>query len=251
MPTANAASSVSAPAVVTFGPRCSEPLPRWQVLSWLRWDCKADSRRTDSPPTPPFREGSGNLGTKARRIDLIVIHCSDTRPSQDFTIEKLMACHRARGFGQWPGYHLYIRRDGTLYYCRPVSVKGCHVAGHNAHSIGVCYEGGHSDCPEYKYEDNRTAEQLVVMAEVVQVLRECYPEAKVVGHNELAARACPCFEVGKSTLAAKPPSVPPQGGRIVDSAGGTVGGEPGDIGGRLSRPERRRPPSVPQKGGRL
>lgn len=170
---ANAANSVSAPAVVTFGPRCSEPLPRWQVLSWLRSDCKASGRK----------------------IDLIVIHCSDTRPSQDFTIEKLAACHKARGFGEWPGYHVYIRRDGTLYYCRPVSVKGCHVSGHNQYSIGVCYEGGHSDSPEYKYEDNRTAEQLVVMAEVLQVLKACYPEARVVGHNELARKACPCFDV--------------------------------------------------------
>ncbi len=127
-----------------------------------------------------------------------MLHCSATRPSVRFTFEKLLACHKARGFGQWPGYHLYVRRDGTLHYCRPVSRVGCHVANHNAHSIGVCYEGGLSDCPEYRCEDTRTAEQMVVLHEVLTVLHECYPEARIVGHHDLnPGKACPCFEAGR------------------------------------------------------
>ena len=128
---------------------------------------------------------------------MVVLHCSDTRPSQQFTIEKLRACHKARGFGDYPGYHLYVRRDGSLYYCRPVRMRGCHVKGWNARSIGVCYEGGHSDSPEYKYEDNRTAEQVTVLDEVLRTLLACYPQARLVGHNELSAKACPCFDVRK------------------------------------------------------
>ena len=129
-----------------------------------------------------------------RRIDLLVLHCTDTRPNQDFTIGKLIASHRARGFGDFPGYHLYVRRDGSLYYCRPVSMVGCHVKGWNRHSIGICYEGGHSCSPEYKYEDNRTAEQMVVLDEIFALLHEVYPEARIVGHSELDPRkACPCL----------------------------------------------------------
>ncbi len=164
--------NVAAPAVVTFGPRCSRPLPRSQVLSSLLSDCRRSTRR----------------------ISLLVLHCSDTRPDQSFTIEKLLASHRARGFGTYPGYHLYVRRDGTLYYCRPVDVIGCHVKGYNRFSIGICYEGGHSCSPEYKYEDNRTAEQLAVLHEVFMTLHACYPEARIVGHNELNRhKACPCL----------------------------------------------------------
>lgn len=172
------------------------PTPQVQkILDLVRRDCQA------SP----------------RRIDLLVLHCTDTRPDQDFTIEKLRACHRARGFGQWPGYHLYVRRDGTLYYCRPVSVRGCHVKGHNEHSIGLCYEGGHRGdrpwqrpgrCPtshpaarlphhlrpESPYEDNRTAEQLITLYLTVMLLRQCYPAVRVVGHHELNPhKACPCI----------------------------------------------------------
>ena len=33
-----------------------------------------------------------------RKIDLIVVHCSATRINQDFPVEALEACHKARGF---------------------------------------------------------------------------------------------------------------------------------------------------------
>ena len=130
-----------------------------------------------------------------RKISLLVLHCTDTRPDQDFTIEKLMASHRARGFGTCPGYHLYVRRDGSLFYCRPVSERGCHVKGYNAISIGICYEGGHSCSPEYKHEDNRTAEQMVVLDELFTLLHAIYPDARIVGHCELnPCKACPCLD---------------------------------------------------------
>ena len=47
---------------------------------------------------------------KHRSISLIVIHCSATRVTQDFTFEQLEACHLARGFTSI-GYHYYITRE--------------------------------------------------------------------------------------------------------------------------------------------
>ena len=38
---------------------------------------------------------------KHRSISLIVIHCSATRVTQDFTFEQLEACHLARGFKEY------------------------------------------------------------------------------------------------------------------------------------------------------
>ena len=137
----------------------------------------------------------------SRTIDLIVLHCSDTRPSQEFTIEKLSASHKGRGFGEYPGYHFYIRRDGTLYYCRPLTLIGCHVAGYNAHSIGVCYEGGHreDEVKNRKYEDNRTAEQMITLHYLLSTLHELLPRARICGHRDLpgVAKACPCFDAAK------------------------------------------------------
>lgn len=187
----SAKRSAGANAVVAFGQSSCAPLPRSQVLSLLHSDCQASKRA----------------------INLLVLHCSDTRPSQHYTLEMLKRDHARRGFGQWPGYHLYIRRDGTLYYCRPASVMGCHVSGYNAHSIGICYEGGHRDDDgiiyvadpngtvkkkqsPHRYEDDRTAEQLVVIDEVLRTLHNCYPDAKIVGHRDLCGgrKACPCTD---------------------------------------------------------
>ena len=51
-----------------------------------------------------------------RKIDLIVVHCSASRVNQDFPIEALEACHKARGLHSI-GYHYYITKDG-LSRCR-------------------------------------------------------------------------------------------------------------------------------------
>ena len=169
---AKVAGVILAAMGATYSSNCSKLLPRSQVLYSLQWDCRRSTRK----------------------INLLVLHCSDTRPDQDFTIEKLMHSHRAKGYGSYPGYHLYVRRDGTLFYCRPVAERGCHVKGYNTNSIGICYEGGHSCSPEAKYEDNRTAEQMVALDEVLRILHEIYPEARIVGHCELNPRkACPCL----------------------------------------------------------
>ena len=75
-----------------------------------------------------------------RKIDLIVVHCSATRVNQDFPVEALEACHKARGFRSI-GYHYYITKDGIVYPCRPESEVVAHARHYNAHSIGICYEG--------------------------------------------------------------------------------------------------------------
>ena len=190
--------SARRPVSVTFGPKYSERLSNSELLSLLRSDLRAICRKIeDKDPPQPSREGR-ELSPRGRVINLIVLHVSDTKPSQDFTVEKLIACHKARGFGEYAGYHFYIRRDGTLYYTRPVYLKGCHVAGHNANSIGICSEGGHrEDSPplDRKYEDNRTAEQKIVLHELLTTLHSLLPDAKLCGHHDLnPGKACPCMD---------------------------------------------------------
>ena len=180
MSTESAAKSVRRPVSVTFGQKSSALLSKSELQSLLR---------------SGWREG-------CRKIELIVLHCSDTRPSQDFTIENLITSHKNAGFGDMPGYHFYVRRDGHLYYCRPITMKGCHVAGYNTISIGVCSEGGHrDDAPPlaHKYEDNRTAEQLVVLHDLLTCLHEMFPSAKILGHRDLPGvkKACPCYDAEK------------------------------------------------------
>jgi len=76
-----------------------------------------------------------------RKIDLIVLHCSATRADRCYTEYDLITDHLRRGFSG-AGYHYYIRKDGSIKSLRPVDKSGAHARGYNAHSIGVCYEGG-------------------------------------------------------------------------------------------------------------
>ena len=123
---------------------------------------------------------------------MIVVHCSATRCNKAFTVEDLEACHRARGFGGI-GYHYYITRDGKLHPTRSESIKGAHAIGYNAHSIGVCYEGG---LDEQGYPaDTRTAAQKAMLRHLLKSLKRDYPDAEILGHCELPGvqKACPCF----------------------------------------------------------
>ena len=128
-----------------------------------------------------------------RNITLIIVHCSATRVTQDFPVASLEACHKSRGFAAI-GYHYYITKDGTTHPCRPESVIGAHAKHHNAHSIGICYEGGldvHGNPA-----DTRTAAQKQSMKELLMHLHRKYPQAVILGHRDLPGvhKACPCFD---------------------------------------------------------
>ena len=130
-----------------------------------------------------------------RPIKYIIIHCSATPPSVDFTVEKLRSCHVADNGWDDIGYHYYVRRDGTLHECRPLEQAGAHCHGFNQTSIGVCYEGGVND--NLVPTDTRTAAQRRTLLLLLARLREEFPEAVIRGHRDMTPRrpkACPSFD---------------------------------------------------------
>ena len=141
-----------------------------------------------------------------REIDLIVVHCSATREDRTFTEQDLDVCHRRRGFNG-PGYHFYIRKNGDIKSTRDVERIGAHAQGHNAHSIGICYEGGLDK--RGKPKDTRTEWQKHSMRVLILALLRDYPGCRVCGHRDLSPdlngdgkiepeewiKECPCFEV--------------------------------------------------------
>ncbi len=129
-----------------------------------------------------------------RKINLIVVHCSATRVNKNFTVEQLEACHKARGFKSI-GYHYYITKDGMLYPCRPENEIGAHARHDNAHSIGICYEGGLDK--NGNPADTRTPEQKETMEDLLYGLATDYPDAEILGHCDLPGvrKACPSFDV--------------------------------------------------------
>ena len=137
------------------------------------------------------RRRAGKEEGPGRCVSLLIIHCSATLPDQRVSVEEIDRWHRQRGF-DCIGYHFYITVDGTIWTGRPLSQVGAHCKGYNAHSIGICYEGGLDE--EGRPKDTRTLLQKAALVALINKLREIYPTVDVVGHNDLDLhKACPCF----------------------------------------------------------
>ena len=127
-----------------------------------------------------------------RKIDLIVIHCSATRAGKNYTAADIDRWHKKRGWA-CIGYHYVVRLDGTVEKGRDLSRAGAHCAGHNVNSIGVCYIGGLA-ADGKTAKDTRTPEQRKALLMLLRRLRAKYPNAKIYGHRDFAAKACPSFD---------------------------------------------------------
>lgn len=138
--------------------------------------------------------------------ELLVVHCSATRPTQDIGVQEITQWHRQRGFDT-VGYHYIIRRSGEVETGRPETAIGAHVKGHNARSVGICLVGGINAAG--KPDNNFTAAQFTALRELLGPLQSRYPEARVLGHRDLSPdlngdgritsnefiKACPSFDV--------------------------------------------------------
>lgn len=138
----------------------------------------------------------------------IVIHCSATKPSQDWVdADTIDQWHRAKGW-LGIGYHYVITRQGEVQTGRPENTIGAHCRGLNTKSIGICLVGGvHETEMAGQWpapEDNFTDAQWDALEELVITLLEQYPGSRVLGHRDAIKeglssdppKACPCFEVG-------------------------------------------------------
>ncbi len=132
--------------------------------------------------------------TKRTTTDLIVVHSSATPPDRDIGVEEINRWHLDRGFDMI-GYHVVIRRDGTIEYGRPFDTRGAHAKGFNSRSIGVCVVGGVDSHMEA--ELNFTEEQFSALERVLTALQGLFPDAAVIGHKDLPATRtkCPGFDV--------------------------------------------------------
>lgn len=123
---------------------------------------------------------------------MIVLHCSGVMPNVHQDISRIDEYHRSKGWNG-VGYHEYVRRDGTVQHGRPMWKVGAHVVGHNKYSIGICYEGGLNSAAVA--EDTRTPEQVRALRELVERYHAYFPDAVIVGHNDLdPSKPCPCFD---------------------------------------------------------
>ena len=147
-----------------------------------------------------------------RPINRIILHCSASMEGIDLTGQDILRMHTnsiSQGGRGWknPGYHYVIRLNGKVDQILPETRIANGVKGYNADSVHVCYIGGLMKKEQGKGKSEKslpaklvpantmTSKQRASIAALLHDLRIRYPTATLHGHNEFAAKACPCFRV--------------------------------------------------------
>lgn len=145
----------------------------------------------------------------SKPLKRLVIHCTATPPGREVTAEEIRHWHTdpvSKGGRGWKqvGYTDLIHLDGRIErlvdnnedaMVDPWEVTNG-VAGYNSTSRHVVYVGGVAKDGSTPM-DTRTPEQRLAMRRYVEDFHRRFPDVEICGHNELAAKACPSFDVRK------------------------------------------------------
>lgn len=135
-----------------------------------------------------------------KSVDTIFVHCSATQPDWmedeplSAKVAEITRWHKKRGWNTI-GYHWVIDRDGSVAKGRDEATVGAHAQGHNEGSIGICLIGGHGSSENDPFAKNFTPEQDMKLRELIEGIQSRTTIHRIRGHNEVAAKACPGFNV--------------------------------------------------------
>lgn len=147
-----------------------------------------------------------------------MLHCTATPEGREVTGDNIRQWHtspKSQGGRGWRqvGYTYLIRLDGTVEqlvenngdnYVDPWEITNG-ARGFNNVTLHIVYAGGcEKDRPKgmkwFPTKDTRTPEQLKSMEKLVKDLLEQHPKSKLLGHNDVANKSCPSFNVKEWAL---------------------------------------------------
>lgn len=144
----------------------------------------------------------------AKKLKYLVIHCTATPAGREVTGDDIRRWHTSpvsqggRGWKQ-VGYTDLFHLDGSVERLvgnnEDMNVDPWEVtngaAGYNSVSRHIVYAGGVDANDVNKAVDTRTPAQKEALKRYVLDFHKRFPGVKIVGHNQLAAKACPSFNV--------------------------------------------------------
>ncbi len=139
------------------------------------------------------------------KLQYLVIHCTATPEGREVSAADIRRWHTSpapvgRGWKQ-VGYTDLFHLDGCVERLvannEDANVDPWEITngatGYNSISRHIVYAGG---CDAgMKPKDTRTAAQKEALRKYVLDFHARHPAVKIVGHNQLAAKACPSFDV--------------------------------------------------------
>jgi hypothetical protein len=142
-------------------------------------------------------------------VKYLVIHCTATPEGRDVSATDIRRWHLSpvseggRGWKQ-VGYTDLIHLDGSIERLvdnnEDAYVDGWEVTngatGYNSVSRHIVYAGGVAKDGKTA-KDTRTPQQRACLEKYVRDFHQRFSNVKIIGHNEVAAKACPSFDVQK------------------------------------------------------
>ena len=141
------------------------------------------------------------------KLQRLVLHCTATPEGREVSPADIRHWHCdpvSKGGRGWKqvGYTDMIHLDGKVERLvdnnEDAQVDPWEITngakGYNSTSRHVVYVGGceaHSQIPK----DTRTPAQKQALEKYVKDFHRRFPDVEIVGHNQLAAKACPSFDV--------------------------------------------------------
>ncbi|GAB6977153.1 N-acetylmuramoyl-L-alanine amidase [Prevotella falsenii] len=140
------------------------------------------------------------------QLKYLVIHCTATPEGREVSADEIRRWHTAppsaggRGWKQ-VGYTDMVHLDGRVERLvrnnEDMQVDAFEITngakGYNAVARHVVYVGGVDATGKAK--DTRTEAQRNALAAYVRDFHARFPQVRIIGHNEIAPKACPSFNV--------------------------------------------------------
>lgn len=142
-----------------------------------------------------------------KQLKYLIIHCTATPEGREVSATDIRRWHTSpvslggRGWKQ-VGYTDLVHLDGSVERLvannEDAWVDDWEItngaAGYNSVSRHVVYAGGLSADGKTP-KDTRTAAQKAALENYVKKFHEAHPRVRIIGHNEVSAKACPSFDV--------------------------------------------------------
>lgn len=142
-----------------------------------------------------------------KELKYLVIHCTATREGREVSAAEIRRWHTSpvsaggRGWKQ-VGYTDLVHLNGSVErlvannedaWVDPWEITNG-AKGYNSISRHIVYAGGVA-ADGKTAKDTRTTAQKAALEKYVKDFHAAHPKVKIIGHNQVAAKACPSFDV--------------------------------------------------------
>lgn len=142
-----------------------------------------------------------------QELKYLVLHCTATPEGRDVSAAEIRRWHTSpvsaggRGWKQ-VGYTDLVHLNGSVErlvannedaWVDPWEITNG-AKGYNSVSRHIVYAGGCAADGKTP-KDTRTAAQKAALEKYVKDFHTAHPKVKIIGHNQVAAKACPSFDV--------------------------------------------------------